>query len=103
MEIVQNQRKKKFPMEYIYSNIKSFVEQQQYFFDSLWSKSIPVEQRTKEIKEGIKSNVLETITDPNEIKNMYLNLINSATIEIMLIIPTQMQYVFNLILEYCKY
>jgi two-component system sensor histidine kinase VicK len=79
---------KKFPTEYIYSNVKSFVEQQQYFFDMLWNKSIPGEQRMKEIEEGIKPNILETITDPNEIKNMYLNLIKSATTEIMLIIPT---------------
>ncbi len=79
---------KKFPTEYIYSNVKSFVEQQQYFFDMLWNKSIPGEQRIKEIEEGIKPNILETITDPNEIKNMYLNLIKSATTEIMLIIPT---------------
>jgi two-component system, OmpR family, sensor histidine kinase VicK len=79
---------KKFPTEYIYSNVKSFVEQQQYFLDMLWNKSIPGEQRIKEIEEGIKPNILETITDPNEIKNMYLNLIKSATNEIMLIIPT---------------
>ena len=36
----------------------------------------------------IKPNILETITDANEIKNRYLNLIKSATTEIMLIIPT---------------
>ncbi|HXT84157.1 MAG TPA: HAMP domain-containing sensor histidine kinase [Verrucomicrobiae bacterium] len=79
---------KKFPTEYIYSTVKSFVEQQQYFFDMLWNKSIPAEIRIKEIEEGIKPNILETITDPFEIKNVYLNLIKSATNEIMLIIPT---------------
>jgi len=80
---------KKFPTEYIYSTVKSFVEQQQYFFDMLWNKSIPADIRIKEIEEGIKPNVLETITDPLEIKHEYLNLIKSATNEIMLIIPTK--------------
>ena len=80
---------KKFPTEYIYSTVKSFVEQQQYFFDMLWNKSIPADIRIREIEEGIKPNVLETITDPFEIKQEYLNLIKSATNEIMLIIPTE--------------
>ena len=80
---------KKFPTEYIYSTVRSFVEQQQYFFDMLWNKSIPADIRIKEIEEGIKPNVLETITDPFEIKHEYLELIKSATNEIMLIIPTE--------------
>ena len=88
MEAVPSQGKK-YPTEYIYSTVKSFVEQQQYFFDMLWNKSIPADIRIKEIEEGIKPNVLETITDPLEIKHEYLNLIKSATNEIMLIIPTE--------------
>jgi two-component system sensor histidine kinase VicK len=79
---------KKFPTEYIFSTVKSFVEQQQYFFDMLWNKSMSADIRIKEIEEGIKPNVLETITDPFEIKNVYLNLMKYATNKIMLIIPT---------------
>jgi two-component system sensor histidine kinase VicK len=40
------------PVEFIYSNVKTFVEQQQYFFETLWNKAIPAEQRIKEIEEG---------------------------------------------------
>ena len=29
------------PTQLIRSNVKTFVEQQQYFFETLWSKSIP--------------------------------------------------------------
>ena len=87
MEAVPSQGKK-YPTEYIYSTVKSFVEQQQYFFDMLWNKSIPADIRINEIEEGIKPNVLETITDPFEIKKIYLNLLKSATNEIMLVIPT---------------
>lgn len=37
----------------IYSNIKSFIEEQLYFFDILWNKAIPAEVKIKEIEQGI--------------------------------------------------
>src|SRR3954470_13628060 len=46
----------------IYSNVKEIVEQQQLVFESFWSKSIPADQRIKEIEEGIepvKTKILE--------------------------------------------
>jgi hypothetical protein len=36
----------------VYSNISEIVEQQQYIFDNFWNKSIPAEERIKEIEEG---------------------------------------------------
>ncbi len=41
-----------------------------------------------EIEQGIKPDIIETITDPIRIQNLYLNLIKSSLTEIMLIIPT---------------
>jgi two-component system, OmpR family, sensor histidine kinase VicK len=72
----------------ILTNVKGLVEAQQYMFANLWSKAIPIEDKIKEIEEGIKPDVIETITDPAKIQNLYLNLLRSATKEIMLIIPT---------------
>jgi two-component system, OmpR family, sensor histidine kinase VicK len=72
-----------FPTEYIHSTVKSFVEQQQYFFGMLWNKAIPAEQRIKEIEEGIKPDVIAI-----KIEDQYIDLIKSATEEIMLMIPT---------------
>jgi two-component system, OmpR family, sensor histidine kinase VicK len=77
-----------FVTQFIVSNAMAFVEQQQYFFDMLWEKAIPADERIKEIEEGIKPDVLETIKDPIEIKKRYTKLIKSAKEEIMLIIPT---------------
>jgi two-component system, OmpR family, sensor histidine kinase VicK len=37
----------------IYSNAKAILEQHRYFFDTLWSKAIPAEQKIREIEEGI--------------------------------------------------
>jgi two-component system, OmpR family, sensor histidine kinase VicK len=76
------------PIELIHSNVKTFVEQQQYFFDMLWNKSIPAEDKIKEIEQGTKPAVIEIIQDSVKIKNLYLNLIKSSTFEVMLIIPT---------------
>jgi two-component system, OmpR family, sensor histidine kinase VicK len=52
----------KFPTEYIYSTVKSFVEQQQYFFDMLWNKTIPLKQRIKEIEEGLICSTFDECT-----------------------------------------
>ena len=37
----------------IYSNAKAILEQHRYFFDTLWSKAVPAEQKIREIEEGI--------------------------------------------------
>ncbi|MGH9926193.1 MAG: hypothetical protein ACRD5B_12540, partial [Nitrososphaeraceae archaeon] len=37
----------------IYTNVKELVEHQKYVFETLWSKTIPAEQRIQEIEEGI--------------------------------------------------
>jgi two-component system sensor histidine kinase VicK len=56
------------PVEFIYSNVKTFVEQQQYFFETLWNKAIPVEQRIKEIEEGrVVHYQTRIIENPDEV------------------------------------
>jgi two-component system, OmpR family, sensor histidine kinase VicK len=45
----------------IYSNVKAFLEQQRYFFENLWSKAIPAEQRIKELEEGTPAQRIETV------------------------------------------
>ncbi|HEX6280677.1 MAG TPA: HAMP domain-containing sensor histidine kinase [Nitrososphaera sp.] len=57
------------PVEFTYSNVKSFVDQQQYFFDMLWNKAIPAEHRIKEIEEGIPIEKTEVIEGKEEVIN----------------------------------
>jgi len=45
--------KGKIASQIIYSNIKELVEQQQFVFDSFWSRATPVQQKIREIEEGI--------------------------------------------------
>ncbi|MPZ07925.1 MAG: hypothetical protein GEU26_16175 [Nitrososphaeraceae archaeon] len=69
----------------IESSLKAFVEQQQYFFDMLWKKAIPVKQRIKEIEEGIKREFIETIQDSEETSSLISKVLSSATEEILII------------------
>ena len=45
----------------IYSNVKAFLEQQRYFFENLWGKAIPAEQRIKELEEEAPPQRIETV------------------------------------------
>jgi two-component system sensor histidine kinase VicK len=45
----------------IYSNVKAFLEQQHYFFENLWSKALPAEQRIKELEEETPPQRTETV------------------------------------------
>ena len=70
------------------STVRIFVEQQQYFFETLWSKAIPAEQRIREIEEGIEPEVIETIREPKVALERTLELIKSANEEILVIFST---------------
>jgi two-component system sensor histidine kinase VicK len=72
----------------IYSNVKEIVEQQQFVFDTLWSKAIPYEVRTKEIEEGIKPETIEVIVNPKEALEAEYRLLKSAKQEIQMIFST---------------
>jgi two-component system sensor histidine kinase VicK len=70
------------------STVRVFVEQQQYFFETLWNKAIPAKQRIKEIEEGAKREFVETIRDPSEIQKLSFDLIKKAEEEILLLFST---------------
>jgi two-component system, OmpR family, sensor histidine kinase VicK len=73
------------PPQLIISTVKSFVEQQQYFFDMIWKKAIPAEQKIMEIEEGIEPQVIETVKDLIEIQKISNDIIKSAKKEILTI------------------
>jgi two-component system, OmpR family, sensor histidine kinase VicK len=63
----------------IYSNAKAILEQHRYFFENLWSKAIPAEQRIKEIEEGIPPIRTRILKSQKEIIGEIINLNNKAT------------------------
>jgi two-component system, OmpR family, sensor histidine kinase VicK len=77
------------PPQLIMSTVKPIVDQQQYFFDMLWKKALPAKQRIKEIEQGLKREFMETIQDPYEVQTVLNNILNSATEEILLTLPTK--------------
>ena len=51
----------------IYSNAKPILEQQHYFFENLWTKAVPANQRIREIEEGIGLSLTEIIESSEKI------------------------------------
>jgi two-component system, OmpR family, sensor histidine kinase VicK len=72
----------------IFSTAKEFVEQEQFFFDMLWNRAIPANQRFKEIEEGAKRAFVETVRDPSEIQKLGFDLIKAAEDEILILFST---------------
>ena len=74
--------------EVIYSNVRAILDQQQYVFETLWSKAIPAEQKIREIEEGVDFGKTEIIQSPKKILELFINMIKSAKSEILLMLPT---------------
>ncbi|HEX5978918.1 MAG TPA: hypothetical protein VFY68_16665, partial [Nitrososphaeraceae archaeon] len=72
----------------IYSNVRSILDQQQYVFETLWSKAKPAEQKIREIEEGIDLGETEIIQSPKKILELFISMIKSAKNEILLLLPT---------------
>ncbi|MGN6559664.1 MAG: ATP-binding protein [Candidatus Nitrosocosmicus sp.] len=84
------------PSQYVISNVKTIVEQQQYFFDMLWSKSIPARQRITEIEKGLERQFIKTIDDPIQIQKVFLEITISASFEILIVFATFDEFVNQL-------
>jgi two-component system, OmpR family, sensor histidine kinase VicK len=81
-------REKQLLTQVFYSNAKEVVGQGQYIFDTFWNKAIPVEDRFREIEEGIKPDFIETIRDTTKVQNIALDLVKSSNEEILTIFST---------------
>jgi two-component system, OmpR family, sensor histidine kinase VicK len=78
---------KSFP-HMVTSTVKVFVEQQQFFFETLWERAVAAEQRIREIEEGIIPDFIQTITDPYRVQKLGFELASSAKHEILAIFST---------------
>jgi phosphatidylserine/phosphatidylglycerophosphate/cardiolipin synthase-like enzyme len=76
----------------IYSNVNEIGEQQQYVFDTLWSKAISSEQKIKEIEEGIIPEVTEIIHNHEEAQSLEWHLLDATKEEIQIIYSTVKAY-----------
>jgi two-component system, OmpR family, sensor histidine kinase VicK len=67
------------PIEFIRSNVQAFVDQQQFFFETLWNKAIPAEQRIREIDEGIEPIKTKILENQEEIYDYFIKSIEKST------------------------
>jgi two-component system, OmpR family, sensor histidine kinase VicK len=79
--------KGKPPSQIIYSNMREIVEEQQYIFDTLWNKSIPADDKIKEIELGIEPEYFRVINDNEEATNILIELVRNAQHEILFLLP----------------
>ena len=84
------------PTEFIHSNVKKFVDQQQYFFETLWNKAIPAELKIKEIEEGGASEKLEIIQDTQKSISRAFDIMNKTQKELLVLFATQRTFTFAL-------
>jgi two-component system, OmpR family, sensor histidine kinase VicK len=84
------------PVEFIYSNVKTFVDQQQYFFETLWNKAMPAEQRIKEIEEGRAPEKLEIIQDTQKSISHAFDIMNKTQKELLVLFATPRTFNFAL-------
>jgi signal transduction histidine kinase len=80
--------KEKPSSQIIYSSTKENVEEQQYIFDTLWSKATSAEDKIKEIEEGVEVGRTDVIQNPQSIQKLFIDMVKSAKHQILLIIPT---------------
>ena len=58
----------------VYSNVREVVEQGRYLFETLWSKTLPADQRIREIEKGVIRYETIVIDNPEEIIREISNL-----------------------------
>jgi two-component system sensor histidine kinase VicK len=81
------QEGKSFP-HMVTSTVKVFVQQQQYFFNTLWEKAIPAEQRIREIEEGRAPERLEIIQDTQKSISRAFDIMNKTQKELLVLFAT---------------
>lgn len=84
------------PTEFVYSNVKKFVQQQQYFFETLWNKAIPAGQKIREIEEGRPPEKLEILEDTHKSIGLAFDIMNKTQKELLVLFATPRTFAFAL-------
>ena len=92
---IANTHEGKLP-QLISSNVSAFVEQQQFFFEMLWNKSIPAEHRIKEIEENRPPEKLEIIEDTQKSISRAFDIMNKTQSELLVLFATPRAFIIAL-------
>jgi two-component system, OmpR family, sensor histidine kinase VicK len=90
------------PTQIIFSEAKTFVEGQQYLFDTLWNKAIPAEQKIREFEQGLPPYETRIFKDPDEIIKRVSLLIERSNQLFTCVTPGGLQYSYKHFFEIRK-
>lgn len=90
------------PTQIIYSEDKTFVEGQQYLFDTLWNKAIPAEQKIREFEQELPLYETRIFKDPDEIIKRVSLLIERSNQLFTCVTPGGLQYSYKHFFEIRK-
>jgi signal transduction histidine kinase len=81
--ITMNVLEKRKPVnDVMYSDIKDFIDQNQYIFDTLWKKAIPVEQRIMKIEGDLSSPKTYATQNTHNILNYVIDLVENVRLSL---------------------
>ncbi len=72
----------------LFSNLPEVVEQQQFVFDSFWSRASPAEHKIREIEDGVAMPVSMVFSDFNDAVQKEFEMISRAKREIQIMYST---------------
>jgi hypothetical protein len=70
------------------SNEPPYIRHYISIFEDVWNKSVPAEQTIREIEEGVILGKTEVIQSPEDIQQLFINMVKSAKYEELLVLPT---------------
>ena len=88
--------------EHIYSDTVQIVEHGQCIFDTLWSKSIPAEERIKQLMDGEVTPETKIVDSEDEIMKHFIHLSEVSSGLSVVSNHGGMQLTYNSFLELCK-
>src|SRR3954447_4242094 len=83
-----NSKERKTIDSMLVSNDDLYIKQFKIMFEDLWMSSVDAHDIIDDIKRGIDPEKIDVILRSSNAENIYLNLLKSASKEIMLIFPT---------------
>lgn len=73
----------------LFSTDPMYVEHYLRVFEGMWKSSIDARVRIREIEQGIQNESVSVIGNPEETRRIFLEMLESAEKEIMVIFPTE--------------
>jgi two-component system, OmpR family, sensor histidine kinase VicK len=71
----------------IYSNVKEIIAQQEFIFESFWTRAIPAKQRIREMEDATEPEFYEVISDHEKASQVLVDLAKSVKKEALFLLP----------------